>query len=214
MSTSTDDFLMGGAATSAKFEHVGDTVTGTIVTTEVRQQTDIQTGQPLVWDNGDPRMQLVVALQTDQRDDPDDDGIRMVYIKGSKARGSKSLHDAVRAAVEQAKTKGLEAGGTLTVSFIGEEPSKTKGFNPRKLWQATYTPPDTAAAASDFLGMTPEPVAKTPPPATTPASASASASGSPADTARQLIGLGLDDTQIAAAVGLDISVITAIRAAS
>jgi hypothetical protein len=87
VSTSTDPnaWLMGGSVPSAKFETHGDTVTGVITDTpEVRPQTDFDSGQPLFWDDGKPKMQLVVTLATDQRDpaNADDDGTRRVYVKG------------------------------------------------------------------------------------------------------------------------------------
>lgn len=220
MST-TNDFLMGGGGASAKFDQIGDTITGRITATEVRQQTSLEDGKPLTWDNGDPRMQLVVTLATDLHDDADDDGARNLYVKGSKTPGSKSLHDAVRAAVQNAKAKGLEVGGTLTVSYVGDEPSKTRGFNPRKLYQATYAAPDKAAETGGFLGTTTvtEPAAPAAPAATTPAQpvtpppAAAPAGDTPADKAKALIALGLDDTTIATATSLDPSVVALLRAA-
>lgn len=155
----TNDFLLGGGGASAKFDNVGDSITGVIESTEVKQQTDIQSGAPLTWDNGDPRMQLVVRLKTDLRDPniEDDDGVRAIYVKGSKKPGSQSLHDAVASAVRAVGAKGLEVGGTLTVTFTGEEPSQTRGFNPRKLYTAQYATPDKAAATGDYLGTNPTP---------------------------------------------------------
>lgn len=152
---SADAFLLGGGGQSATFDGVGDSVTGTVESTEVRQQTDFQSGQPKTWDDGSPVMQLVVSLQTTLRDDADDDGIRKVYVKGSKKPGSQSLHDAVATAVRQAGAKGLEEGGTLTVTYTGDEPPKTRGMSPRKLYSATYEAPDKAAATGDFLGTAP-----------------------------------------------------------
>lgn len=151
MSTNINDFLLGGGSASARFDTVGDTITGTITNQEVRQQTDIATGDPLVWANGDPRMQLLVTLQTALRDDGDDDGLRTLYVKGSKKTGSRSLHDAVASAVRAASAKGLEDGGTLTVKYVGDEPSQTRGFNPRKLYEATYQAPAQEAPSAAFL---------------------------------------------------------------
>lgn len=163
MSTSPTDFLLGGGGASARFDEIGSTITGTITNQEVRQQTDIATGDPLTWPNGDPRMQLIITLATDQRDDEDDDGARNLYVKGSKKPGSKSLHDAVAQAVRASGAKGLEDGGTLTVTYVGDEPSQTRGFNPRKLYTATYKAPDKAAASGAYLGTTPAtPVPATP----------------------------------------------------
>jgi hypothetical protein len=165
-----DQFLLGGGGSSAKFDSIGDSVTGVIVSTDVQQQTDITTGAPLTWDNGDARQQLVVRLQTTQRDpdNTDDDGVRNVYVKGSKKAGTKSMHDAVATAVRASGSKGLEVGGTLTVTFVGEEPPQQRGLSPRKLWEATYAQPDRAAQSGSFLGTTPAQGAAQAPVATPP----------------------------------------------
>jgi hypothetical protein len=157
MSNPADQFLLGSKTRSAKFDTIGDTVTGVILSTAVQQQTDINTGVPLFWDSDSPRMQLVVRLQTLLREEPDengipDDGVRNVYVKGSKKVGTRSMHDAVATAVRQAGGKGLEEGGTLTVTFVGEEPPSQRGLSPRKLWEATYVQPDRAAQSGSFLG--------------------------------------------------------------
>jgi len=56
-------FLMGTGIPSAKFPTVGTTVTGTIVREpELQQQTDFDTGEPLTWPDGRPRMQVRVIL--------------------------------------------------------------------------------------------------------------------------------------------------------
>jgi len=74
--------LLEGGGKSAKFETVGDTTKGQVVSAESRQQTDYTSGEPLTWDDGNPRMQLVITLATDERDpdDPTDDG--WVYAWG------------------------------------------------------------------------------------------------------------------------------------
>lgn len=147
--TDADNFLLGSGGKGAKFETVGDTVKGVICATpEMRQQTDIKTGAPSCWDDGSPKMQLVIKLQTDAKDDSEDDGIRSLYVSGGFKRAStqKAIADAVRAS----GAKGLEVGGTLAVKFTGEEPSQTKGFNPAKLYAAKYTAP-TVKAVDDFM---------------------------------------------------------------
>lgn len=155
MSNDPNSFLMGGSGKSAKFETVGTVVEGTIVTQPtLRQQTDIKTGALKTWDNGDPVQQLVVQLQTDARDDAEDDGVRNLYVSGGFKRAS--LQKAVADAVKTAKAPGLAVGGHLAVKFTGEEPPTAKGMNPAKLYQAKYTPP-----TDTFLSETkePEPVA-------------------------------------------------------
>lgn len=191
---SADAFLLGGGGKSASFENIGDSITGTVVSTEVRQQTDLS-GNPRTWDDGNPIMQLVVKLQTSHREDQDDDGIRAVYVKGSKKAGSRSLHDAVATAVRSSGAKSLEEGGTLTVTHDGTEPSSTRGFNDRKLYTASYVAPDHAAQAGDFLGtapaappvqqVAPAPVQQAPAPVAAPApvpAAAAAPAGLPAGT--------------------------------
>jgi len=51
-------------APAAKFLNIGDTIKGIVVSSEVRQQTKLEDGTPLVWDDGRPRMQLVVTIDT------------------------------------------------------------------------------------------------------------------------------------------------------
>jgi hypothetical protein len=140
VSNDPNAFLMGGGGRSAKFANVGDVVEGTIAAPPtLRQQTDIKTKELKYWKNGDPIMQLVVQLQTDQRDDADDDGIRNLYVSGGFKRAS--LQKAVADAVRAAKAPGLAVGGRLAVKFTGEEPPVERGMDPAKLYQAKYTPP-------------------------------------------------------------------------
>lgn len=143
MTITAQDFLMGSGSKSAKFPTVGTTVTGQIVREpEVTQQTEFGTGRPLTWDDGKPRLQLVVQIQTSERDpqDVEDDGVRAIYVKG------KSLTNAVRDAVRKAGAQGLEVGGTLTVTYVGDGEAD-RGMPP-KLYTATYQRPTPTA---DFL---------------------------------------------------------------
>lgn len=146
MSITPDDFLMaGGGVPSAKFERPGASVTGTIADLQVRQQTDVRTREPLTWPNGDPKMQLVVTLNTTQRDPTieDDDGQRRIYVKG------KRLTDATRDAVKTVGAKGLEIGGTLTVTYVRDGQAAGVGISPPKEYSVTYQRPNTSG---DFLG--------------------------------------------------------------
>ena len=206
-----DKFLSSTGSPSAfdKNDPVGTTVTGTIAEKPVvAQQTDIQTGKPLEWDNGDPKLQLIVTLQTSLRTSDDDDGLRRVYVKGSTKSGCRSLHDAVATAVKESGAKGLEVGGTLAVTFIGTEPSQTKGFNDRKLYSATYVPP-AAVEANAFLGTSqPASVAVTPA-AAAPAPA-APAPTSPVDIAKSILQAGGSAADAAAASGLPETTVAAL----
>lgn len=155
---SANDFLMGGGVKSAEFPDraYGTTWTGTICQQPtVQQQTDLKTGELKFWKSDNkPMMQLVVAIQTDVRDPqiPDDDGKRSLYIKAK-------LQAAVRDAVRASGSKGLEIGGTLSVTYTGDGVQEQKGFNPPKLYTATYAPPAQAAANGFLNGSQQQPQA-------------------------------------------------------
>ncbi|WP_329013126.1 hypothetical protein OG271_03845 [Micromonospora rifamycinica] len=167
-----NDLLMGGGTKSAAFPSIGTAVTGPIVREpKVQQQTDPKDGSFKTFSNGDPMMQLVVQIQTSERDpaDPDDDGIRALYIKAK-------MLQAVREAVKKAGAKGLEVGGELTVIYVADGEKTNKAFNAPKLYTATYRPPTGEAANNLLMGAAPvspapagQPVAQVP--ATAPAGA-------------------------------------------
>lgn len=141
-----NDFLMGGGVTSAKFEKPGTTIAGKIVRPpEVQQQREINTGKPKFWDDGTPQKQLLVQVQTTLRDPqvPDDDGIRALYVRGN-------MLTAVRNAVRASGTQ-LAAGGHLSVTYTGDGERSKPGFNPPKLYEATYSPA-SQSAVNDMLG--------------------------------------------------------------
>lgn len=56
-------------------------IDGTVVAAEQRQQTEFDSGKPLTWDDGSPRMQWVFTLQVAEPTS-DDDGLRCIYAKG------------------------------------------------------------------------------------------------------------------------------------
>lgn len=168
--TDANSWLMGGAVPSAKFDAHGDTVKGTITETpELRQQTDFDSGDPLFWDDGKPKMQLVVTLATDQRDpsNPEDEGTRRLYVKGK-------MQQAVASAIRKCGAKGLEVGGTLTIAYVGDDEPKKRGMSGAKLYLAEYASPAAAFLAQD------EPAAQVPAQAAPPATAA------PADAAALL----------------------------
>jgi hypothetical protein len=168
MSIDANELLMGGGSKAARFDGIGVTVTGRILDVTAKQQTDFTTGEPKFWPNGDAMYQVLVRLQTEQHEDGDDDGVRTLYVKG------KSLTGAVREAVRGAGAKGLEVGGTLTVTYTGDGVSEKRGINPPKLYAAEYVKPDPAAAANQALGLAaPEPAAAQPAPVAAPAAAAA-----------------------------------------
>ena len=140
------DFFAAGAPPPAKFPTPGTSVSG-IITEEpqMSQQTD-PSGELKTWQDGNPMMQLVVTLKTEQRDPAieDDDGSRRVFIKGQ-------MRNAVQTAVKNARAKGLDVGGTLTVTYTHDGERSNPAFSPPKQYEAQYVPPKSDGGAA-FLG--------------------------------------------------------------
>lgn len=141
-----DEFLMGGGIPSVSFKGkpYGTTYKGVVDRApEVQQQTDFDSGKPLFWDDGRPKWQAKIVIQTDERDPKisDDDGLRAIYAKAE-------VQKAIAAAVRAAGAKRVEPGGVLSLTFTGEGEAKGK-LNPPKLYAATYEPPNPLAMAAD-----------------------------------------------------------------
>ena len=149
MSNPVDDFLLGGGAPTASYTAapIGHTYKGVSLASEVNQQTKMGPGELLFWDDGKPRMQAVVTIQTDLRDPAiqDDDGQRRLFVKGDMQR-------AVREAVKAAGARSFEVGGTLAVQYVGDGEAKS-GLNAPKLYRAQYVAPSPTAATNDLLGV-------------------------------------------------------------
>lgn len=147
-----NDFIMGGGAPSAKFEAIGTVHRGTILDFNKSSQTDIQTGEPVYWNDGRPKEQVIITIQTDERDQDidDDDGRRRFYVKGN-------MQAAVRDAVRKSGAKRLEVGGMLAVQYHADGEAKKAGFNKPKLYTAEYRAP-VSNVDSLIGGDTPAPV--------------------------------------------------------
>lgn len=146
--TDPNDFLLGGGgAPGFKFPEIGTVAKGTVVSFEAQQQTDFATGEPKTYRDGNPMMQVVVTMQTDERDPDveDDDGKRRLFIRGQ-------MRQAVGEAIRAAGAKGLAQGGVLAVQYVADKPSETRGFNPAKQYRAQYQPPSAAQANNALLG--------------------------------------------------------------
>lgn len=144
-----NSFLMGAESVpTASFLTKGTEHEGEILELAMRQQLDIDTRKPLFWDNGDPKMQLVITVQTDERDNEieDDDGRRRLYVKYK-------MRDAISDAVREADCveDGLQVGGWLRVKWVKSEKAQNRAKSGAKLYEAEYEPPDPSAAANAYL---------------------------------------------------------------
>lgn len=131
-----NSFLMGSGGDYIKFDSMGIVQGGQVLSTTVTQQTEFRTEKLLFWPDGKPKYQLIVSLQTDQRNlaNPADTGLRDLYVKG------KNLTAAVREAVKAAGASGLAVGGTLQVCYTGDDYTSDAAVKP-KVYQARYIPP-------------------------------------------------------------------------
>ena len=187
MSAIADALASGG--TYLKWEHPGTTYTGIITDVNMRQARKYESTELDTWEDNTPKMQIVITLTTDYRDQSqqDDDGTRMASI--NLWRGQK------KALVTACKAAGVTEPGigqrfTVThVSGIGNAKSP-------RVYEYTLTAgPSEVAAVLDVQ----------------PAAAPAAATGStPVDTARELLALGMTTYEVSFASGLPESVVAAL----
>ena len=187
MSAISDALASGG--TYLKWEHPGTTYTGIITDVAMRQARKYESTELDTWEDNTPKMQIVITLNTDYRDQAqqDDDGTRMASINlwsGQK----KALVAACKAAGVTEPTVGQRF--TVThVSGIGN------AISPRVYEYTLTAGPSDVAAVLDVE------------PAATPAAATGS---TPVETARELLALGMTTQDVAIASGLPESVVAAL----
>lgn len=142
MTMDPDAFLMGAGGRSVSFKTVNDQVWGVVMNSQMRQQIDLDSQRPAFWDDGNPKMQLVITLLTEEREDDEDDGLRKVYVKGQM---QKAIGDAVR----KAKAPGIRDGGRLLVRYLGDAEPTRRGYNGAKQFFAKYEPPAVTVPSDD-----------------------------------------------------------------
>lgn len=131
--------LFESSSKGLKFDTVGATHTGVVQSApRERQQTKFGSQEPDFWPNGDPKMQILVDLKTDQRLDASDTGERTLYV------ASKNMKKAIGEAIRAAGASDILPGGTLTVQYIGNDPASANPANPAKMYTAQYTAPTSA----------------------------------------------------------------------
>lgn len=217
MTNPLDDALASSGAKSAfnKTSQIGDTITGPIVDATIKQRSDYYTKEPKYWNDGKPQNQVVVRIQTPERLDDEDDGIRGVYIK-TWGTDKEALLAAIKEAGGSKASDVLIPGATFTATFTSTKPSDQG--DDAKLYQYAINP---NGAALDQAVATPAPAAA-PTPVAPPASAPQPTPAQPVvpagdditkkiETVKALIQLGQPDEAIAGVTGLDLAVIAATR---
>lgn len=183
------DALSGGGL-YLKWETPGTSYTGIITDVTMRQARKFESTEPDFWDDGTPKMQVVLSLDTDYREpgNPDDDGARQLTINlwsGQK----KSLVAACKAA----GVTEPEIGQRFTATHVsGLGTAKA----PRVFEYTIEAAPSGVAAVLAAAPAAPEPVAEQ--------------AANPAEMAKQLLAAGMDVNQVASATGLPATTVAAL----
>lgn len=164
--------FLGGGTVSAKFPKEGFVVEGTIQAFRMAQQTHMESGELLFWEGKEqveqsklkfpqsarPAEQLVVELQGEptgitwetnryvERQLPDDDGMRTLYVKGG-------LQAAIGKALRDAGVRAPEIGGHLKVQR-GKDTKRAGSKYYSYTYTAQYTPASqNGEAAGRFIAQ-------------------------------------------------------------
>lgn len=140
----------GSGARTGKLEEIGDVLRGVVISAELRQARD-DDGKPDFWDDGSPKQQVVILLQTDLDEGEDengkaDDGKRAFYVKwwGEQKK-------AFLAAIRVAEVDDLYAGDKFAVKYIGDGEKAKKTWSAPKLLKFKVEPkPKGAGLADEF----------------------------------------------------------------
>jgi hypothetical protein len=139
----------GGGASAAKFDTMGDSHAGIILSMDKRVQTDPNTGTVKTFADGTPRPQWVVTIEEDGGEAlslwaKGGKGSKFVPVKGS----GESMLNAITSAVRAAGCQAIDLGAHLTVTFTGLGDAKPQ---PTKLFTAEYKPGTPGSVPVDDL---------------------------------------------------------------
>ena len=182
---------------SFKDSKIGDSFTGTIAKLETAQVRDFDSNEPKFWDDGKPQLQVVLTLDTDYADpaNPEDDGVRKLYLVGAKLT-------AMKAAVKEFG-KPVAVGQVITITFTGEKPNANKRFNATKLYGVKLAEgTGTNKAVDALLGTGAEAVAE-----------GGKLTAEQIAKIEKLSASGFDDVEIADAVKVNLYDVKAVLAA-
>lgn len=147
-----EDIDLFGINRSAQFPSKGTTVEGVILGTKTAQQRAYKpdaVGDLLFWEDGKPKLQLVIRLQTEIRDPEDDfdDGIRNIYAKKGK-----HLYKAIQEAARKGGARSMAdlVGGTLRVTY-DKDVVVAKGVPTAKGYSVTFTKGEVPADGADLF---------------------------------------------------------------
>ncbi len=141
---SFDDILAGGSGVpAAKFKEHGDKVSGALVGKDTQHKAKFNPSDPSdkselqYFKSGDPVLELILDLQTEERKDSDDNGVRRVYVPFQ-------MQQALQQAVSDAGIKNaagkphLPLGAHVDITHTHSVPSKGGG-SPRKEYKVVVS---------------------------------------------------------------------------
>jgi hypothetical protein len=138
-----------GQGKSAKFDNVGDSHAGRIVTIEQRQQTDLTTGKVKWWDETETRPMMQWLITIEENGDN-----AVLYARGGThevASGEgESMQNAIARAVRTAGATEIAPGARIAVKHSGLGKAGT-GRNAAKLYVAQYEPPAPPSIPVDLF---------------------------------------------------------------
>lgn len=149
------DDLIGGGTPTFTFDRIGAQIEGRVVDIRKKQETDMETGKPKVWEgqkpvigeHGDTRPPVWVyeiTLQTSLSERDDDDGLRRIFLRN---QALKSVKDAFREA--KLGRGDSPIGGTLKMRYTEDGVPSKRGWSGPKLYRAAFTP--AAPKATDDI---------------------------------------------------------------
>lgn len=144
-----NSLLAGKSVPSISFKDasVGDAFTGVITGLETSQVRNYEDSTKLeFWDDGSPKLQVVVTLATEYGDGQEDDGERKLYLFGQKLTAAKT-------ALKEAGLDKLELGTNLTITYSGTKPSSNKKYNDVKLYKIDLKKGTSNPAVDTLLGQ-------------------------------------------------------------
>lgn len=139
------DKLSGGGRSAFPQDcPIGTTVRGVVTDARIEQQTDVNDGSLKFFKSGTPMMVLVLTVQTDERDDDEDDGLRSVWARGGNYTVESGEGTAMAPAIRDAmKDAGVDAetlvGSTLAVRKSGLGKRTAAGRSQPNLYVAKVT---------------------------------------------------------------------------
>ena len=135
------DSIDSQSSKSFKFQNPGDSVSGVIESVTASQMhvydslNQRPTNQPDFFQDGSPKLQVIVTIDTGLTDPSveDDDGRRSIYIKGYGIQRRAWLQAIRNAGLRKASE--IKPGDRFTAKFVGYDPQSKNPNNPAKMYE-------------------------------------------------------------------------------